>query len=339
MSGGLSRQGRQAFDGIRLWASYANEHGGIEIPGEGRRPVRLLYYDDESRAAQAAANVRRLFERDRVDIVLGPYSSGLALAAAAVAEEHGKILWNHGGASDEIFARGYRCLVGVSSPASDYFRDLPRWLAWNEPGLRRLSVIHSSRGTFARQVARGLAEAAEEAGTLEAELLPMEAAPAPFAAVVLAGSFEEEVRLVRAFFGRARVVAAVAAGVRAFGEELGPLAEGIAGPSQWEPEARFPGIAGPSVEWFEQAFLERFGRAPEYTAAGAFAAGLVAAECIRRAGSLEDARLREAAAELDFHTFYGRFRIDPATGRQTGHRVLLTRWKGGRKTLLETEPV
>ena len=50
--------------------------------------------------------------------------------------------------------------------------------------------------------------------------------------------------------------------------------------------------------------------------AQAYAAGLVAQRCVEQAGTLEDQVLRETAGKLDFSTFYGRFRIDPITGRQ-----------------------
>jgi branched-chain amino acid transport system substrate-binding protein len=140
--------------------------------------------------------------------------------------------------------------------------------------------------------------------------------------LVLAGSFEEEVRIIRSQ-PPARIIAAVAAGVGAFHEAVGPLADRVIGPSQWEP--------GPESEWFVRRFQDRFGRTPEYIAAGACAVGLIAEECIRRAASLDDRRLRDVASDLDLETFYGRFRIDPETGRQTGHRIRLVRWRQGRK--------
>jgi branched-chain amino acid transport system substrate-binding protein len=106
------------------------------------------------------------------------------------------------------------------------------------------------------------------------------------------------------------------------------------GPSQWEPEVPFPERMGPDSAWFVQAFGQRFAGVPDYPAAAAFAAGLIVEECIRRAQSLEQDKLRDAASRLDGDTFFGRFRIDPSTGRQTGHRILLVQWSGGRKTVL-----
>ncbi len=81
-------------------------------------------------------------------------------------------------------------------------------------------------------------------------------------------------------------------------------------------------------------FREQFGRNPEYTAAGSFAMGLIFDECVRHAGSLQDNDLLAAAAELDCYTFYGGFRLDSASGRQVGHRILLIRWDQDHKVLL-----
>ena len=106
------------------------------------------------------------------------------------------------------------------------------------------------------------------------------------------------------------------------------------GPSQREAHASFPADIGPDALWFVRNFRKQFGRNPEYTAAGSFAMGLIFGECVRHAGSLQDNDLLDAAAELDCYTFYGRFRLDSASGRQIGHRILLIQWDRDQKVLL-----
>ena len=73
---------------------------------------------------------------------------------------------------------------------------------------------------------------------------------------------------------------------------------------------------------------------PDYPAAQAYAAGLVAARCAEIAGSLDDAALRRAAARLDLTTFYGRFRLDPQAGQQVGHAMVVAQWQAGRKQIV-----
>lgn len=349
LTGRFSFQGQQALDGIRLWESYIAAEGGITVGAEGRRPVRLIYYDDESRVRRAQQNALRLLRKDRVEVLLGPYSSGLTMAVAQVAEENRKLLWNHGGSSDEIFNRGLHYLVTTASPASDYLRGLPHWLATRTLPIRRICVLHSSKGSFASQVVRGIVEDVRSIGLHSVELVPLKSPLRNVDVVVrelrsigpevlvLAGSFQDEVRIMQArhlWPDMLKEVVAVAAGVQAFYQKLKQGAERVIGPSQWEPQVRFREIQGPNSNWFVRNFRQRFGQQPEYTAAGGFAIGLVLAECIRETGSLEDERLRKVAAALDFTTFYGKFRIDPRTGRQIGHRILLTQWRRGRKVVL-----
>jgi len=350
LSGRFEVQGRQALEGCLLWKSYVNSEGGIAVEGEKKKPVQLVWYDDSSQIANARNNVLHLLREDQVDILLGPYSSVLTIAVTELAEKCKKALWNHGGASDEIYEHGWRYLVNVLSPASDYLRALPPWLAATGSGFNRIAVLYSEPGTFARQVARGVVESAALVGQ-SVELFPIRPPvlnPASMISailasdpevVILAARFEDEIALLQTrqhWPARVRVVAAVAAGIRAFSTELGPAAEGVLGPSQWEPDVNFPEILGPSSSWFVNSFQKEFGVVPDYVAAGSFACGVILAECIRRAGSTDDERLRSAAAGMDCHTLHGRFRIDPCTGKQVGHRVLLIRWQGGRKKILHS---
>lgn len=300
-----------AFQAVQMWT----ERAGAE----------LVYYDDASRVRRAIENVQRLLGRDRVNILLGPYSSALAGAVANVANEHRRVLWNHGGSSDDIAGPW---IVSIPTPASQYFVGLPGWLAGNAPGRRTITVMRSHRGSFSRHVAQGLARAAEAAGYRIQHLSLDEALPPSADVLVLAGSFEQDVQIIKSR-PAAAIIAAVAAGVAAFDDELGPLAEGVLGPSQWEPDG--------GADGFAREFEERFGRPPDYIAAGAFATGLIIEMCIRQARSMDDRRLRAAATELDVETFYGQFRIDAATGRQLGHQMLLVRWVAGRKVTCHQE--
>ena len=349
LSGKFSYQGHQALHGITLWGDYANATGGIEVGSGERRPVRLIFYDDQSRVECARQNSLRLLEEDHVDVLFGPYSSALTLAAARVAEEHGKILWNHGGTSDAISDRGGRYLVSLASPASEYLRALPPWLAKEMPLLRRICIAYSRTGTFASQVARGIVETADEVGFHSATTVPVDTPLAAVDAVIHELSsigpdvlifvlgFQEETSLMRArhlWPQSIRTVAAVAAGLNAFYSEVGQAGEDVIGPSQWEPEARFPAVQGPDTNWFVSNFQDRYGSLPEYLAAGAFAAGLIWTQCVLRAGSLADEQLAEVVVRLDLNTFYGRFRIDADSGGQIGHQVLLVQWQQQRKVVL-----
>ena len=350
LTGRFEAQGRQAARGVELWIAQVNDAGGLAL-GSGRRRIRRILHDDASRKGSALRNVERLLTEERVDLLIGPYSSGLTLSVAPLALAYGKLLWNHGGTSDALFSRGWSHLVSIAHPASGYFRLLPGWLRRTEPSMRTMTVMHDRRGTFASSVIEGLSESAGAAGFTVSQipfgspirnpepLLEQALAKNP-ECLVLVGSYESDVMLVRALSlaRRPPVLAAVAAGVSGFGHDLGPLAEGVIGPSQWEPGLGVNPSLGPSGAMFLAAFRATYGEEPDYPAAQAYALGLILGRCVEEAGELEDERLRALALSLDVTTFFGPFHLDPVTGRQIGHRGCLVRWLGGRKIILP-EPV
>jgi branched-chain amino acid transport system substrate-binding protein len=342
LSGPFRRQGEQARDGLRLWVDY------VRNAGDGPTP-HLIVLDDRSRAHVAREHVRYLLAEKHVDVLIGPYSSGLVLAVAPIVEAAGKVLWNHGGTSDAIFQEGGRHLVSVASPASDYLRDLPRLIRGRTPEANRVAIVYAASGTFAGQVARGAAEGARAAGFTEIRLatfasplrdaraLLREAADREPNLLLSVGAFADDLAIARqrAALPGGTVLALVGAGLAEFGGEMGDLAEGIMGPSQWEPTVREAPLTGPDSTWFTRALEGASRRTPEYPAAQAFAIGLIFGECRRRCGgNLDDGALLGAARALQTTTFYGGFRLDPVTGRQVGHRIRLVQWRDGEKRVV-----
>src|SRR2546427_6413319 len=105
-------------------------------------------------------------------------------------------------------------------------------------------------------------------------------------------------------------IACVAAGTDAFHQELGVLAEGVIGPSQWEPHLHERPSIGPPSAWFCSEFRRVFQRDPGYVAAQAYALRVIIGECIRRADSLDDRALLAAARRLDTTGHHGRIRLE-----------------------------
>src|SRR5438067_13819973 len=125
LTGRCSLPGRQALLGAQAWVKDTNRAGGIWLHGSSvQLPLRLTSYDDASEPEQCATLTERLITEDQVDVLLGPYSSGLALRAAEVAQRSQRVLWNHGGASEAIYSRGFTWVVGFLSPPSTYFHSV-----------------------------------------------------------------------------------------------------------------------------------------------------------------------------------------------------------------------
>ena len=70
--------------------------------------------------------------------------------------------------------------------------------------------------------------------------------------------------------------------------------------------------------------------------ANTYAACQVLVEAVRRAGSLDGAKVREAISSMDHNTAFGRFRVD-RDGVQIGHKMLLFQWQDGKRVIVWPE--
>ncbi len=355
LTGQFRSQGSQALEGIAAWVRDTNASGGIFISSLNQRlPVRLTYYNDESAARVAGALTEKLIADDRVDLLLGPYSSVLTLAAASVAERFEKVLWNHGGASDRIYSRGFRYVVGILTPASQYLPGVIDLVKNMDPEAGKMAILRSSRGSFPVDVASGVESYAAARGfrtVFSGQYTPpiddfsplLERIAESEADIIIGvGRIQDDLLLARQLVQKrvsAKAVAIVAAGIEQFKEELGSGADGFMGPSQWEAGAAYTPDYGPSaLELTARSAPGGFNPGSgDYSLFQAYAAGLVAQRCVEEAGTLDNRSLREVASRLDFTTFYGRFKLDPQTGCQVGRSVVIVQWQGGEKIVVWPE--
>jgi branched-chain amino acid transport system substrate-binding protein len=349
-SGIYALQGQQALQGLCLWLDDTNERDGLYIPELGRAAsLRLLVYDDHSRRADVEQLVERLITVDRVDFLIGPYSSGLTRAAAAIAETHRKVLWNHGGSSDTIMHQGFRWSVHLPTPASGYFAGLFACLLRYGAEGGRVAIVQRRGGTFSTEVAAGARLQAERCGFRmlppffypdDPSQIPSLAEPLGAATptvIIAVGRYDDDVALTRTLAEthcEAKVIAAVGAPMQAFWGDLPEIADGCIGPSQWEPGAEGAPDIGPSSAAFVERFHQRFGSLPDYPAAQAYASGLILQQCVILADTCGDADLRTTADVLTCRTFYGDFRLEAETGVQLGHETVLVQWQGGEKKIV-----
>jgi ABC-type branched-subunit amino acid transport system substrate-binding protein len=305
LTGPFARQGTEAAEGVRLWAEEAG--------------VRLTLVDDAGSATTAGEAYAQWV--DSIDLLIGPYSSGLVRAIAPLVVDAGRLLWNHGGSADDLAQPG---VASVPAPASTYFDGVVE-----EAVARQVDqvVVVRGPGRFARAVADGATTRASERGlaarTIQATAI--EAEDADGTALLVVGRFEHDVAVVRQLQEHPKIpalLAAVAAGIPAFGQELGPAAEGVLGPVQWRPTPQEPKL-GPSGSEFGTRYRHRTGREPSYPAAQAAAAGYLAQEAHRVGMAAED------VVNWASSTLLGDFALDSAW-RQIGHRVTTVRWLGGR---------
>jgi branched-chain amino acid transport system substrate-binding protein len=308
LTGPYARQGGDAAEAVRLWA----EASGAELS---------LVDDGGSRSVALEAYAGWL-DRGDVDLLLGPYGSALTRAVVPLARDAGQMLWNHGGSADDLMQPGVASLL---SPASRYFDGAVDEAA--NRGLGRIVAVQGA-GPFARAVTDGAVSRAAERGldvkVVEVGTLLDEDA-AGFA-VLTAGRFEHDVEAVgclRRWQHPPELIAAVAAGIPAFGRELGTdMVEGVLGPVHWWPDARTPELGSSGAE-FADDYRRRTGHEPSYVAAQAAAAGYLAhAACQRNLGTAD-------VVGWSTSTLLGGFTLD-AAWRQVGHRMTTIQWRSGQ---------
>src|SRR5262249_25641977 len=80
LTGPLAANGKQALLGMQIWEEEINAKGGLL-----GRPVKLVYYDDQSQAAPVPGIYTKLLDVDKVNLIIGPYATVPAAAAMPVA--------------------------------------------------------------------------------------------------------------------------------------------------------------------------------------------------------------------------------------------------------------
>ena len=308
LSGPNSLQAEQAGAGLACWA---------------RDQGVALRIEDDRGSSDAAQAAYRGFVTEGVDVLLGPYGSGMVRRVAPVVCEGGRVLWNHGGSADDL-ARPY--LASVVAPASTYFHQALQVVIGQD--LSQVVFVHGE-GRFGRSVADGGHRLARRLGLRSRTAGRHTWRPEgrlDGAAVFFSARFDDDVELVRVLVQSGRsvgLVGCVAAGIDSFGDRLGDLAEGVVGPAQWFPDDRDPDV-GPSGSEFARRFWAANGRWPDYLAAQAAAAGYLGGEAFRRGLN------GDGVGRWHTTTMLGPFSLD-RDWRQVGYTPVAVRWRGGRR--------
>ena len=114
LTGEFSQPGKAAKEGYEVWQAMVNESGGLLD-----RDVELVVKDDASNQNTIVADYNALISQDKVDLLLGTFSSLLNLPASAVAERNQMLYVEPAGGAPEIFDRGYKHLFFAQQATAD----------------------------------------------------------------------------------------------------------------------------------------------------------------------------------------------------------------------------
>src|SRR4051794_11387484 len=123
LTGDFSEPGKAAKQGYEVWASMINEKGGLQ----GRK-VQLVIKDDASNQNTVVSDYNALISQDKVDLLLGTFSSLLNLPASAVAERARMLYVEPAGGNPDIFKRGYKMVFFSQQATAAHQGDT--WANW-----------------------------------------------------------------------------------------------------------------------------------------------------------------------------------------------------------------
>jgi branched-chain amino acid transport system substrate-binding protein len=123
LTGEFSEPGKAAQQGYEVWQAMVNESGGLL-----GRQVELVIKDDASNQNTVVADYNALISRDRVDLLLGTFSSLLNLPASAVAERNRMLYVEPAGGNPDIFNRGFKTIFFAQQATADHQGDV--WANW-----------------------------------------------------------------------------------------------------------------------------------------------------------------------------------------------------------------
>ncbi|MBI2205733.1 MAG: amino acid ABC transporter substrate-binding protein [Candidatus Rokubacteria bacterium] len=344
MGGAISQTGQYAepagrqVNSIKLWVDEVNARGGLL----GHKVVARLL-DDKSDTQTAIKLYEKLITEDKVDLLLAPYSSGITEAVANVNERYKMPFVAYGAASSPIWEKNRKYIFNIVAVAEDYQKGAVH-LA-KQIGVKTIAIIGQD-SLFPRQAGKGAKEWAKKLGinvVLEENYPPkqtdftalLQKIKAAGAEGLISNSYfadaAAQLRQMRELNVNFKLYSStVGPGLPNFPEQLGNTAEYVLGFSQWEPLPQI--LKHPGMKEYIEAYEKRFNEKPNYHAGGAYGSLLVTEAAIKKAGSFDNEKLREALATLDITTTFGRYKVD-AKGMNSHEGLTFQILRGQRKVV------
>ena len=335
LTGKYATNGIHAKNGYEFAIKKIDEAGGVKV-GDKCYNFKVTYYDDESKGDRGATLAERLINQDKVQYMLGPYSSGLTKAIAPVTEKYKIPMVEAEGASRSLFNKGYEYLFAVLSTSEQYLASaivLAAEMAEKEgkdPGSVKVAVAVEN-DPFSLDIRAGVLD---DAAKFDMDVVIDEKLPRDLsdmsAILTKVKLLKPDVLIVS---GHSK---GAATAVRQIGEmkidvpmialthceaadvtgKFGDTANDILCSTQWAETLSYEDQIFGSAAEYEQEFKTTY---PEYTdrpvpyqTAQASAAVYVFADAFTRAGTIDKDAVREALTQSDLSTFYGQIKFSEA---------------------------
>jgi branched-chain amino acid transport system substrate-binding protein len=346
LTGNFSEPGTAAMRGYKIWQQLINKRGGLL----GRK-VQLIIRDDASNQNTIVADYTRLITEDKVDLLLGTFSSLLNLPASAVAERFKMVYIEPAGGSPRMFNRGFQYLFFAQQATAPHQGDLfSAWVKKLPAGRRPQTAAYPTQDDpFAAPVIAGIRSKLEAAGirtvyskTYSPDTTDFDTIAAGIkdsgADLVAEGAvFDDGVGIIRSFkkLGyNPKVLFETSAPSESglFSKAIG-LANtaGIFYAVSWSPSAK--GSKYPQNQQFLKAYKKAYnGNIPAEDAADGYAAAQVLETAVRKVGKIDQDKIRDYLHSHPVRTILG-----PLSWDKTGaprQAFLLAQWQRGKSQIV-----
>ena len=338
LTGGLAPNGKAALLAMQIWEEETNAKGGLL-----GRPVKLVFYDDQSNPSTVPGIYTKLLDVDKVDLVVSGYATNMIAPALPVIMQHKRTFLGLLGlaVNSEFNYPNYFSVgpTGGPHPKQSFSKGFFEVAMAQNPKPQTIAFVGAD-AEFPRNALEGAHELAKEAGlkivydrsyppttndytpivrgiqATNPDLVFVASYPPDSVGIIRAAS---EVGLKAKLFGGGMV----GLQATAIKTQLGPLLNGIVDFDFWQPVGSY---ATPQA----MDFLKRY--QAKAAAAGVDLLGLylppfgyadmqVLQQAVEGVGSLDQQKLADYLRSHTFHTVAGDITFGP-NGEWTEARVL-----------------
>jgi branched-chain amino acid transport system substrate-binding protein len=162
LTGGLAPNGKAALLAMQIWEEEINAKGGML-----GRPVKLVYYDDQSNPATVPGIYTKLLDVDKVDLVVSGYATNMVAPAMPVVMQHKRTFISLLGLSvnSEFNYPNYFSVTptGGPKPKQSFSKGFFEVAMAQTPKPQTLAIVGAD-AEFPRNAIEGAEELAKEAG-------------------------------------------------------------------------------------------------------------------------------------------------------------------------------
>ena len=344
LTGPLAANGKQALLGMKIWEEETNAKGGLL-----GRPVKLVYYDDQTNPSTVPGIYTKLLDVDKVDLVVGPYATNMAAPAMPVIMQKGKvfiILFGLAVNTEFKYPKFFAMIPSGPDPKPSFTARLLRDRGGAEPEADRPS--RSSRPTPSSPTTPARARAPTRRSTASSIVYDRRYPPATtdFAPIVRAIQAANPdivaicsypldsvgmVRAVNEIGYKPKMIGGAMVGLQAtvFKNQLGPLLNGWVNYETWVPAKNM------MFEGTEEFFKKYQSRAQAagvdplgyYLGGWGHAYISVLGDAIKATNSLDDNKLADYIKKTTFKTIHGNIKFG-ANGEWAKSGMLQVQYHG-----------